>query len=215
MGRAKQLWLTTPLAMKSPVPVVMSYRRIVLPTGRIETTRSRAADFSASPSIERLRVIAGSVPRRKRIRSGSPPRRRIWVSPLRFGWDSTATSKPKRARQARIQTRISGSEFAILIVWWLCDPSASKMPARNPLIHDRLGRVGHWMSSPTRATFASLWASIAPIGLRLPTAAAEKANSLVSTPRQFKYSRARVRASASASARRNRWTSARARCGRS
>src|SRR5579884_577149 len=25
VGRAKQLWLTTPLAMKSPVPVVMSY----------------------------------------------------------------------------------------------------------------------------------------------------------------------------------------------
>jgi hypothetical protein len=24
VGRAKQLWLTTPLAMKSPVPVVMS-----------------------------------------------------------------------------------------------------------------------------------------------------------------------------------------------
>ncbi len=33
VGRAKQLWLTTPLAMKSPVPVVMSYIGISRPSG--------------------------------------------------------------------------------------------------------------------------------------------------------------------------------------
>ncbi|HEY2602088.1 MAG TPA: hypothetical protein VGI67_11065, partial [Thermoleophilaceae bacterium] len=47
VGRAKQLWLTTPLAMKSPVPVVMSYRRIARPRGSTLTTRVRASDFRA------------------------------------------------------------------------------------------------------------------------------------------------------------------------
>ena len=85
MGRAKQLWLTTPLAMKSPVPVVMSYRRIAIPNGRIEVTRSSDFVFSAAPSIVRLRVITGSVPRKKRMRSDKPPRSRIVISPFRSG----------------------------------------------------------------------------------------------------------------------------------
>jgi hypothetical protein len=35
VGRAKQLWLITPLAMKSPVLVVMSNIRIAIPSAVI------------------------------------------------------------------------------------------------------------------------------------------------------------------------------------
>ena len=93
MGRAKQLWLTTPLAMKSPVPVVMSYRRIVTPRGLIDSTRSPDFVFTASPVIDRLRVIAGSVPRKKRIRSERPPRMRTLASPLALLLGSVTWSK--------------------------------------------------------------------------------------------------------------------------
>ena len=58
MGRAKQLWLTTPLAMKSPVPVVMSYSGRSAPSGSTATTPSLAPHLIAVPAIERLRVIA-------------------------------------------------------------------------------------------------------------------------------------------------------------
>ena len=69
--RAKQLWLTTPLAMKSPVPVVMSYIGISSPSGSIAETRSFASLLIATPSIDRLRVIAGSVVWKKRITSAA------------------------------------------------------------------------------------------------------------------------------------------------
>ena len=72
--RAKQLWLTTPLAMKSPVPVVMSYIGSSMPSGSIAATRSFASLFSATPSIDRFRVIAGSVAWKNRMTSLSPPR---------------------------------------------------------------------------------------------------------------------------------------------
>jgi hypothetical protein len=58
---AKQLWLTTPLAMKSPVPVVMSYIGMRFPSGSIATTPSFACDLIAMPSIDRFLLIAGSM----------------------------------------------------------------------------------------------------------------------------------------------------------
>jgi hypothetical protein len=45
LGRAKQLWATTPFAMKSSVPVVMSKRRMARPIGSTDATRS----FARSP----------------------------------------------------------------------------------------------------------------------------------------------------------------------
>src|SRR5579884_3482812 len=47
--------------MKSPVSVVMSYSGIARPRGSIASTFKFAFVLTASPSIERLRVIAGSV----------------------------------------------------------------------------------------------------------------------------------------------------------
>ncbi len=76
MLRAKQLWLTTPLAMKSPVPVVMSYMGTSMPSGLISVTCSSASLLSATPSIERFLVMAGSTVWKNRSTSLSPPRSR-------------------------------------------------------------------------------------------------------------------------------------------
>ena len=74
--RAKQLWLTTPLAMKSPVPVVMSYIGTSSPSGSIAVTRSLASLLMATSSIERFLVIAGSTVWKNLSASRSPPRNR-------------------------------------------------------------------------------------------------------------------------------------------
>ena len=58
--RAKQLWLTTPLAMKSPVPVVMLYIGISTPSGSMLITRRSASLFTAVFSTEHFRRMAGS-----------------------------------------------------------------------------------------------------------------------------------------------------------
>ena len=86
--RAKQLWLTTPFAMKSPVPVVMSYMGSSIPSGSIAATRSLASLLIATPSIDRFRVIAGSVVWKNRMTSFSPPRSRTYLSPLAHPRDS-------------------------------------------------------------------------------------------------------------------------------
>ena len=88
--RAKQLWLTTPFAMKSPVPVVMSYIGNSIPSGSIAATRSFASLLIATPSIDRFRVIAGSVVWKKRIVSFNPPRRRMYWRPFDLPRDSRA-----------------------------------------------------------------------------------------------------------------------------
>ena len=82
VGRAKQLWLTTPLAMKSPVPVVMSYIGSSTPSGSIEATRRSPANLIARPSSERLRVIAGSTVWKNRSCSGVPPSSRTHRRPF-------------------------------------------------------------------------------------------------------------------------------------
>ena len=60
--------------MKSPVPVVMSYIGNSIPSGSIAATRSFASLLIATPSIDRFRVIAGSVVWKNRMTSLSPPR---------------------------------------------------------------------------------------------------------------------------------------------
>ncbi len=73
VGRAKQLWLTTPFAMKSPVPVVISNMRTAVSSGSTDTTWSGASPLIAMPSMSRLRVMAGSTVKKKRRISRSPP----------------------------------------------------------------------------------------------------------------------------------------------
>ncbi len=82
MFRAKQLCDTTPLAMKSPVPVVMSYIGRSRPSGSIEATRRFASLLIAMPSIDRFRVIAGSVVWKNRMTSLRPPRSRTTTRPF-------------------------------------------------------------------------------------------------------------------------------------
>ena len=70
------MWLTTPLAMKSPVPVVMSYIGISNPSGSTDVTRSRPGNFMARPAIVHLRRIAGLTVWKKRRCSALPPNSR-------------------------------------------------------------------------------------------------------------------------------------------
>jgi hypothetical protein len=63
--------------MKSPVPVVMSYIGTSSPRDSIAATRSLASPLSATPSIERFLVIAGSTIWKNLSASRSPPRNRM------------------------------------------------------------------------------------------------------------------------------------------
>ncbi len=111
--RAKQLWLTTPLAMKSPVPVVMSYIGRSSPSGSIAATRSLASLLIAMPSIERFRVIAGSTVWKNRSTSRRPPRSRTQTSPLGRFRGSTTHPKPSDFSEETVQLTISGSVLGI------------------------------------------------------------------------------------------------------
>ena len=75
--------------------------------------RSRAPLFRARPSIDRLRVMAGSVVWKNRSTSGSPPRSRMLASPFDLGSRSTTYRKPSQVRQEVVQPMISGSVLAI------------------------------------------------------------------------------------------------------
>ena len=70
--RAKQLWLTTPSATKSPVPVVMSNSGC-RPTGVTDTTASPAPPVTGAPPRSRRADTAGSVRCWRRRNSGTPP----------------------------------------------------------------------------------------------------------------------------------------------
>ena len=111
--RAKQLWLTTPLAMKSPVPVVMSYIGTSRPSDSMATMRSLASLLMATPSMERFLVMAGSTVWKNLSASRSPPRNRMQISPLGRFLGSTAKSKPNDSSEDVIQLMISGSVFGI------------------------------------------------------------------------------------------------------
>jgi hypothetical protein len=117
--RAKQLWLTTPLAMKSPVPVVMSKSSSSMPIGSIEATRSGASLFSAMPSIERFLVIAGSVVWKNRSTSLSPPSSRTHFMPLDRFRSSITTSNSRDFIDETVQPMISGSVLETRQTPWL------------------------------------------------------------------------------------------------
>jgi hypothetical protein len=78
-----------------------------------------------------------------------------------------------------IQSTISGSVFEIRTTS-LWEPSASKIPARNPLHHSGRGPRGHWMSSAITETLSRMPVLIARIE-RLPRVG--KATSCSTTPR--------------------------------
>ena len=61
---------------------------------------------------------------------------------------------------------IAGSVFEILRTPWLKLPSASKIPARNPLDHSAVATAGHATSARTRSTFDVALVRIACMTLR-------------------------------------------------
>ena len=150
VGRAKQLWLTTPSAMKSPVPVVMSYIGMSIPSGSTATTFRRPEPFIARPRIDRFRGVAGSTARMNRIVSGSPPRKRTLRTPLGRAGSSTGRN-PSRSSERITQSRISGSPLQIRTTWPRC-PSASKIPARNPFVQLSVAPTGHAISDSMAST---------------------------------------------------------------
>jgi hypothetical protein len=140
--RAKQLWLTTPLAMKSPVPVVMSYIGSSMPRGSMAATRSFASLFSATPPIDRFRVIAGSVVWKNRMTSLRPPRSRTTTRPFGLVDGSSTWLKPSTSSAAVVLLMISGLMFETRQMPLLWLPSASKMPARKPQCQSLSGASG-------------------------------------------------------------------------
>ena len=70
--RAKQLWLTTPPAMKSPVPVVMSNIGTSTPSGSIAVTRRLSSPRTSSPATEPVGVTGANISP-NRTRSRTPP----------------------------------------------------------------------------------------------------------------------------------------------
>ena len=77
-----------------------------MPSGSIATTFRRLCDFTARPSIDRLRVIAGSVRWWKRSCCSSPPRMRTFHLPSPAV--STTNGKPSRRQANVVQSMIVG-----------------------------------------------------------------------------------------------------------
>ena len=67
---------------------------------------------------------------------------------------STATSKPSLFAHVSTQPKISGSGFEIRKTKALRQPSASKIPARNPRHQSTLGTTGHLTSGGTMAVIS-------------------------------------------------------------
>ena len=106
---AKQLWLTTPLAMKSPVPVVMSYIGTCSPSRSMPATRRPSPVSTVAASIDRRAVTAGSTVWKNRSASASPPRTRTQARPA---GRSTAKPKPSDSSENTSQPLIAGSAGA-------------------------------------------------------------------------------------------------------
>ena len=115
--------------------------------GSIATTPSFAGDFSAIPSTDRLRVIAGSVRCNSRICSRKPPSRRTLRAPIEFG-ASTVYANPSRVIPSAVLAMISGSLLEIRRAP-LRHPSASKMPATKPRSNPPRGSLGQAIKSRT------------------------------------------------------------------
>ena len=83
------------------------------PSGSTDTTPSGASLLIATPSIERLRVIAGSVVWKNRSASRSPPRSRMTRRPFARMPGSATTLKPSAYMQAMVQPMIARSVLQI------------------------------------------------------------------------------------------------------
>ena len=101
--------------MKSPVPVVMSYSGSSMPSGSMPTTFSLLWDLTARPSIERLRVIAGSVRWKKRSCCSRPPRMRT------FHFCSPVALDDERQAQAAARERRPVDDLRVRVA----DPDAA------------------------------------------------------------------------------------------
>jgi hypothetical protein len=165
--------------MKSPVPVVMSNIGRSMPSGSMDLTPRRASLLIAVPSIVLFLVIAGSTEWKNLRISRSPPSRRTQVSPLLLAVRSIRGANANLRRYDVTRSTISGSVLAMRRVPEKL-PSASKMPARNPLHQASEGRPGHATISRTAATPTREEVRIASIA-RLPAAASAKTNPWVCT----------------------------------
>ena len=106
---AKQLWLTTPLAMKSPVPVVMSYIGTSSPSRSTSATRSPSWVPTGVPSIAPGAVLAGSTAwKNLSAWPGLPPSRTPAGAPRRWA-RSPAASRPSDRSEEISQSAASGS----------------------------------------------------------------------------------------------------------
>ena len=205
VGRAKQLWLTTPFAMKSPVLVVMSYIGMSMPRSSIRTTRRSTLDLNATSSIVRLRVVVGSVVRKKRTCSANPPAIRIERTPLwRAGSRTAANPNPSaagpssRSGSRRRNLRFGGS---------LCCSSL-----RRRKCHREIRATSPWLSARAKRRVRE---SIGPMPPRTCESRSWLAGGLsrprtrrgvVAMPTSARYRRVRSSGSESASASRKRWT---------
>ncbi len=206
MGRAKQLWLTTPLAMKSPGAgrdVVETHRARV---ARCSSRGSWRRTSGPSPATVRLRVIAGSVRWKKRRRSRRPPRMRTLATPVCVSGllDVIGT------RSARRHARDPVEDVAVR-----CWRSAARRTARRP--RRRRSRQGtpcasrRWATAARRSARSMLarrsrsGGSPAPLDgrRRRSRSRRESRSACVATPWRSLGPRA-LSASPSASARRNR-----------
>ena len=179
MFRAKQLCDTTPLAMKSPVPVVMSYIGSSRPRGSIEATRRFASLLIAMPSIDRFLVIAGSVVWKNRMTSLRPPRSRTTTSPFAlFG-------RLQHVAKAEF-VKCPGGPVDDLGVGVRQPPGTAvgalgvEDAARKPQIQSRHGKPGQLIRCSIASRALREWLRIARIGRRVDVPA-EKSNSLVRT----------------------------------
>ncbi len=120
-----------------------------VPSGSIRVTRTRRG-LIARPSSQHFRLIAGAVRWKKRSCWARPPRTRtVETAP---GRRSSTASKPKRRSAAMVHARIVSSPLEIRSASRPHEPSASKIPARNPLIQLSLASNGQATSSRTAAT---------------------------------------------------------------
>ncbi len=86
--------------------------------------------------------------------SRSPPRSRTYCNPPGRCLSSRTVSKPKAENASSVRLSISSSQLAILRMPALREPSASKMPARNPRRHSsvELLRPGDELRDPLEVT---------------------------------------------------------------
>ena len=150
--RAKQLWLTTPSATKSPVPVVMSNIATAPPTGEMSTTSVPPSPPTTEPARPRSRLTAGSATARNRRSSRPPPANRSCRTrgPRRCspGTCSTVKANPSRCSAPAASPTSSSSGVLNRSTPSVVAPTASAMPPRNPAHHSSSGSGGRRVTAP-------------------------------------------------------------------